>query len=93
MTLNYVVNYTVLPLRMMTYAGLLFSFITMCIGLYFIYEKLYADVALGYTSIIVAIFFSTSLILFCLGIIGEYVSRMYVKDWNRPQYLIGEIRE
>lgn len=93
MTVNYVVNYTVLPLRMMTYAGLLSSFITMCIGIYFIYEKLYADVALGFTSLIVAIFFSTSLILFCLGIIGEYISRMYVKDWNRPQYLISEIRE
>jgi len=93
MTLNYLVNYTVLPLRLMTYGGMLFSFITMGIGVYFIYEKLYADVELGFTSIIVAIFFSTSLILFCLGIIGEYISRMYVKDWNRPQYLIGEIRE
>lgn len=93
MTVNYVVNYTVLPLRLMTYAGLLSSLVTMCIGIYFIYEKLYADVALGFTSIIVAIFFSTSLILFCLGIIGEYISRMYVKDWNRPQYLISEISE
>jgi glycosyltransferase involved in cell wall biosynthesis len=93
MTMNYVVNYTVLPLRLMTYGGLLFSFITMCIGIFFIYEKLYADVELGFTSIVVAIFFSTSIILFCLGIIGEYISRMYVKDWNRPQYLIGEIRE
>ncbi|MCF8258708.1 MAG: glycosyltransferase family 2 protein [Flavobacteriales bacterium] len=93
MTVNYVVNYTVLPLRIMTFGGLLFSFLNLCIGLYFIYEKLYADVALGFTSIIVAIFFSTSLMLLCLGIIGEYISRMYVKDWNRPQYLIGEIRE
>jgi len=93
MTMNYMVNYTVFPLRLMTYGGLLFSFVTMCIGIYFIYEKLYADVELGFTSIVVAIFFSTSLILFCLGIIGEYISRMYVKDWNRPQYLIGEIKE
>lgn len=93
MTLNYVVNYTVLPLRMMTYGGLLSSLISMGIGIYFIYEKLYADVALGFTSLIVAIFFSTSIILFCLGIIGEYISRLYLKDWNRPQYLIGEIRE
>jgi glycosyltransferase involved in cell wall biosynthesis len=93
MTMNYVVNYTVIPLRMMTYGGLISSFITFCIGIYFIWQKLYADVELGFTSIVVAIFFSTSLILFSLGIIGEYISRMYVKDWNRPQYLIGEIKE
>jgi polyisoprenyl-phosphate glycosyltransferase len=93
MTINYVVNYTVLPLRLMTYGGLLSSLITLCIGLYFIYQKFHDDVELGFTSIVVAIFFSTSLILLCLGIIGEYISRMYVKDWNRPQYLIGEIKE
>jgi polyisoprenyl-phosphate glycosyltransferase len=93
MTMNYVVNYTVLPLRMMTYGGFLSSLITMGIGIYFIYEKLYADVALGFTSLIVAIFFSTSLILLCLGIIGEYISRMYTKDWDRPQYIIAEIKE
>ncbi len=93
MTINYVVNYTVIPLRLMTYGGLLSSFITLCIGLYFIYQKQYENVELGFTSIVVAIFFSTSLILFSLGIIGEYISRMYVKDWNRPQYLIGEIKE
>lgn len=93
LTINYVVNYTVIPLRLMTYGGLLSSFITLCIGLYFIYQKQYENVELGFTSIVVAIFFSTSLILFSLGIIGEYISRMYVKDWNRPQYLIGEIKE
>ena len=93
LTINYVVNYTVIPLRLMTYGGLISSFVTLCIGLYFIYEKQYENVELGFTSIVVAIFFSTSLILFSLGIIGEYISRMYVKDWNRPQYLIGEIKE
>ncbi len=93
LTINYVVNYTVVPLRLMTYGGLISSFVTLCIGLYFIYEKQYENVELGFTSIVVAIFFSTSLILFSLGVIGEYISRIYVKDWNRPQYLIGEIKE
>lgn len=91
LTSNYVINYTIIPLRLMTYLGLLSSIITFGISLYYIYEKLFFEVSLGFTSLIVAIFFSTSLILFCLGIIGEYISRLYVKE-GTPHYVIKEIK-
>lgn len=91
LTLNYVISYTVLPLRLMTYLGIFGSITCMVLSIIYIYQKLYNDVELGFTSLIVAIFFSTSLILFCLGIIGEYISRLYVKDGS-PYYVIKEIR-
>ncbi len=90
MTLNYIINYTILPLRMMTYGGLLFSLISFFIGLYFIYKKLFDYVELGFTSIIVAIFFSASLMLFSLGIIGEYITRLYYKESSYPMFIIKE---
>ncbi|MDZ4845040.1 MAG: glycosyltransferase family 2 protein [Chitinophagales bacterium] len=91
-SLRYIVYYTVVPLRLMTYIGFIFSLISFIIGVVFLYNRLVSDVPLGFTSIIVAITFSTSLILFSLGIIGEYISRFYVSEFSRPSYEIKEIQ-
>jgi glycosyltransferase involved in cell wall biosynthesis len=90
MTMNYIISYTIIPLRLMTYMGLIFSIVTFIFGLYFIYQKLFSYAELGFTSLIVAISFSTSLILFALGIIGEYITRLYSKDASKPIYVIKE---
>jgi undecaprenyl-phosphate 4-deoxy-4-formamido-L-arabinose transferase len=90
MTISYIISYTIIPLRLMTYMGLLFSIVTFFFGLYFIYQKLFSYAELGFTSLIVAISFSTSLILFALGIIGEYITRLYSKDSSKPIYVIKE---
>ncbi len=91
LTLNYIISYTVIPLRLMTYVGIFGSITCLVLSIIYIYQKLSFDVELGFTSLIVAIFFSTSLILFCLGIIGEYISRLYNKDGS-TYYVIKEIR-
>lgn len=65
------------PLRLISRIGLLISSIFFCIGSYYLYKKWMYDAVLGYTSIIVSIFFSTGLILFSLGIIGEYIRRIW----------------
>ncbi|MDX2000988.1 MAG: glycosyltransferase family 2 protein [Chitinophagales bacterium] len=91
LALNYIVNYTIIPLRLMTYMGLIFSIFSFAMSLYYVYDKLFNAVELGFTSLIVAIFFSTSIILFCLGIIGEYISRLYSKGGS-PHYIVKEVR-
>ena len=74
---NVLVNYSATPLKLMTYGGLFFALLSFLFGLKFIYKKLMHDVPLGYTSLIVSILFSTGLILFCLGIIGQYLYKLY----------------
>lgn len=91
LTANIIIFYTAIPLRIMTYGGLIVSFISLCAGIRFIFRKVFFDVPLGYTSIIVSILFSTSLILFCLGIIGEYLSRLYKAQNKKPPYSIKKI--
>jgi len=90
-TLDLVVNYTAIPLRIMTYSGLFFSVLFLGIGVYYIYEKLMYDAQVGFTSLIVAIFFTTSIMLFCLGIIGDYLRRIYMLQNQQPQYSIKKI--
>jgi glycosyltransferase involved in cell wall biosynthesis len=85
---NILINYSALPLKLMTYGGLLFSIITFIFGLRFLYRKLVHNVPLGYTSLIVSILFSTSLILLCLGIIGQYLYKLYQLQNKKPTYSV-----
>ena len=86
-----VVNYSASPLKLMTWFGLTFSFISFLLGVRFIFRKLVYHVPLGYTSIIVTILFSASIIMFCLGIIGQYLYKIYQAQQNKPSYSISEI--
>ncbi len=90
---NMMIYYTNFPLRLMVYTGLLFSVFFFAVTIYYLLAKIFYDVPLGYTSIIVSILFSTSLILFSLGVIGEYISRLYTFQNQKPPFIIKEIKE
>ncbi|MCB0509241.1 MAG: glycosyltransferase family 2 protein, partial [Bacteroidetes bacterium] len=77
MSLRLLFNYTVLPLKFITYFGLVSSLASFGFGVYYIIEKINNGAQSGFTAIIVSIFFSTGLILLSLGIIGEYISRVF----------------
>jgi len=85
---NLVIYYTAIPLRIMVYTGFISAFLSFIIGVMFIYRKIVHDVPLGFTALIVAISFSTSIILLSLGIIGEYLSRIYSVQNRKPPYSI-----
>lgn len=88
---NLVIYYTAIPLRLMVMGGIAGSIFSLLFALFRIYRKLYHKVPMGYTSIIVTILFSTSIILLSLGIIGEYLNRMYKIQNRKPPYSIKKI--
>lgn len=75
--LNIIMFHSSIPLKFITRLGLVMSLSFFGIGCYFIWQKLVQDVEMGFTSIIVSIFFSSGLILFALGIIGEYIRKIW----------------
>ncbi|MFA5417115.1 MAG: glycosyltransferase family 2 protein [Bacteroidales bacterium] len=83
--------YSNIPLKIMVYSGFTISIISFLIAVKFIIQKLYYNVPLGYTSVIVTILFSTSIIVFSLGIIGGYLSRIQTIQNNKPSYHIDKI--
>ncbi|MEX0595450.1 MAG: glycosyltransferase, partial [Candidatus Paceibacterota bacterium] len=91
MSLRILLNYTALPLKFITYLGLLSSLVSFGFGIYYIYEKMVNESQTGFTAIIVSIFFSTGLILFSLGIIGEYISRIFLIQSGKPPFKIKEV--
>lgn len=91
LTGNILIYYTTLPLKLLVYGGMIFSLITLGLGIYFIMKKLFFNVPLGYTSLIVAVLFSTSILLFSLGVIGEYLRRIYMIQNQKPSHSIRRI--
>lgn len=91
LTLNLIFSYTTVPLRFMTWFGFFSFWICLVLVMYFIYLKITEGSPLGFTALIVSIFMSTGLILFSLGIIGEYLNRLFALQHRKPPYLIQEV--
>ena len=80
------------PLKMVTQIGLLLSAINFIIGIHFIIKKFYFKIDVeGYTSLIVSILFSTGLIIFCIGILAQYIAQILKAVNNPPSYYEDEI--
>jgi hypothetical protein len=76
---------------MITALGLSSSFISFLVGVFFLIKKIFFHVRVGFTGIIVSITFSAGLILLSIGIIGEYLRRMFIILNEQPQYSITEL--
>lgn len=84
--------YTNIPLKIMVYGGLIMSLVFFLFGLRFILQKWLFNVSVpGYTSTIVTILFSTGIIVFSLGIIGGYLSRIYMVQNKKPPFTIRKV--
>ncbi|MDZ7743381.1 MAG: glycosyltransferase family 2 protein [Bacteroidota bacterium] len=89
---NIVFFYSNVPLRLMVYGGLLFSALSFGIGIFYFIKKLFFNTPiLGYTSLIVVITFSTGIIIFSLGVLGGYISRIYFAQNKKPPYSIKKV--
>ena len=81
-----------LPLRIWTYFGLTGALITFCYAFFMVLRTLIYGIDVpGYASLMVSILFFGSLQLIGLGILGEYIGRIYMESKNRPNYLVREV--
>ncbi len=84
-------SFSVKPLRIASFIGLLTSLIGFGYGIYVVIRKLLNEsVAVGYSSLVALVTFIGGIILLCLGLIGEYIGRSYICINNSPQYIIRE---
>lgn len=84
--------FSVTPLRIASVLGIVFSGIGFILGVAMIVRKLLnPSILLGYSSVMATIFFLGGLLLLSLGLIGEYVGRIYIGLNQAPQYVIKEV--
>lgn len=90
LAIKMIILYTDLPLRLMIWAGLISSILSIGVGGTFIVLKIVRDSAVGFTALITAITFSASIILLSLGVLGEYIGRIYAARTERPVYVVRD---
>ncbi len=86
-----ILSFSTLPLKLATGAGLLTAFASVIYLFVVIIQKLIFGIDVpGYATIVVLLLFLGGMQLFCLGILGEYLSKIYVQVKNRPIYILKE---
>jgi undecaprenyl-phosphate 4-deoxy-4-formamido-L-arabinose transferase len=91
--LNGFTAFSVKPLRIGSYVGFLSSILGILYAIYIIIKKLFInpDLQTGWSSIISVVMIIGGIIMLMLGLIGEYIGRIYICINNSPQYVIKEI--
>ena len=83
-----ITSFSVKPLRLITTFGILFMLVAIAIIGYALYEHLLGNTIIGWTSLLVSMWFIGGAILTAIGIIGEYVGKIYKEVKRRPRYFI-----
>jgi dolichol-phosphate mannosyltransferase len=93
LALNGLVSFSKSPLRLSTYLGLIAALVAIFMALLVIYWRIQEPKSpvTGYTIIASAIFFLGAVQLFCIGILGEYIGRIYDEVKCRPLYTLAEV--
>jgi dolichol-phosphate mannosyltransferase len=85
-------SFSYVPLRIITVLGMSVSFLSMLLAIFFFVKKLvYGLNPPGYASLIVSIFFLAGIQLITLGVIGEYVGRIFEEAKRRPMYILRRV--
>lgn len=84
-------SFSVFPLRVATVLGFSLTLLSgLVISIVLIKKLLYPDIAAGWTSLIAAVLFVGGVQTFCVGMLGEYLGRAYLKINGKPQFVVRE---
>ena len=87
-----IIGYSVVPLKFVRHIGTFFAVVGLIGALVILIRKLlHPAIFLGWSSVMVSIFFFSGLIMLSLGLIGEYIGRMFLGMSNYPQFVVRNV--
>ena len=86
-----ITSFSVKPLRLVTFLGIIIILLSLLVAIYILVSFLLGAIIVGWTSTIISIWFLGGVQLLSLGIIGEYIGKIYKESKERPIFLIEEI--
>jgi len=90
--LDGITSFSLLPLKIWTYVGLIISLLSLFYASFLVMRTIFLGIDVpGYASLMVAILFLGGIQLITLGIIGEYLGRVYEEIKGRPLYLVRDL--
>lgn len=94
LALEGITSFSTVPLRIWTYIGFIVAAISFMYGMWMIIDKLvWGNEVAGYPSILVSILFLGGVQLIGIGVLGEYIGRIYLETKHRPRYIITEHKD
>lgn len=89
LALRGITSFSVAPLRFVAAVGLVVTVFAFVMSLYALLRVfIFADAVPGWASTVIAVYFLGGVQLFCLGVVGEYVGRIYIETKRRPRYIV-----
>lgn len=85
-----ITSLTVEPIRMITTLGIAMSSISFLVILWTLYEYFFGYTVPGWSSMLASLWFIGGLILLSVGIVGEYVGKIYLETKRRPRFIVSE---
>ena len=85
-----ITSFTIKPLKMIMSFGLIIAFFSMLFLIWVIIGKFIGNNIPGWSAIVVLICFFSGIQIFCIGVIGEYIGKIYIETKERPRYCIEE---
>ncbi len=88
--LTNIASFSSAPLHIVTVLGFIMLAVAVVLGVTALVQKISGVALGGFTTVILLVLFSSSLIMICLGIIGYYIARIYDEIKGRPRYIISK---
>ncbi len=86
-----IVNFSESPLNAASWLGMISTLVSFVMLLFIFFRRLmFGDPVAGWASLICVILFMGGLQLFCIGIVGQYIAKIYTETKNRPHYILSE---
>ncbi|MFE6867779.1 glycosyltransferase family 2 protein [Kitasatospora sp. NPDC057692] len=89
LALDSITNFSAAPLRLATWLGMLSFVLCVALGIYTAVEYVRGETVPGWSSLFVGMLFLGAVQLICIGLLGEYVGRIYSAAQARPAYFVG----
>jgi len=86
--INGFTSFSIIPLRITTLLGFLISFLGFCFGINIVIKKIFTDMPAGYATIVCLLLLLFGFSFIFLGIIGEYIGRIFISMNKSPQFVI-----
>jgi len=94
LALDGIFGFTLLPLRMATYTGMFISLVCFLLTVFYLSARIFS-ISLknvpGFATLAVGVFFLGGIMLIYMGVLGEYIGRIYIEVKKRPVYVVEEI--
>ncbi len=89
-----ILNFSAIPLRIATVLGCILGFLGLAGGIALVVQRIFdPDMVLGWASLMVAMLVCSGVITICIGLVGEYVGRLFQTAMGKPQFIVRSEKE